>query len=217
MGIKPFAEMLNVSLEGKISQKPSRKKNKKTGEWEPGPPIDYLNWADALALLYENGAACVKFGNVRAGADHPVFLLDGTLPFVRIYVDVDGDRRELDYPVIDGSKDIEISKMQQSDVHNATQRAFVKCVAVNWGLGLGLWSKEEKKTEGDKDKMDLEEMSSIFAIQDRIMRLLTEKLKKTGMTEEELCKALGLTMKQYKNLLLYFGNIDYFEKELRKL
>ena len=217
MGIKSFSEMLSVSLEGKISQKPSRKKNKKTGEWEPGAPIDYLNWADALALLYENGAESVKFGNVRSGADHPVFLLGGALPFVRVFVDIDGDRRELDYPVIDGSKDIEIGKMQQSDIHNATQRAFVKCVAVNWGLGLGLWSKEEKKSEGDRDKLDLEEMSSIFAIKDRVMRLITEKMKKNGLTEEELCKAVGITVKQYKNLLLYFGNIDFFETELRKL
>lgn len=217
MGIKPFSEMLNVSLDGKISQKPTRKKNKKTGEWEPGPPIDYLNWADALSLLHENGAECVKFGNVRSRSDHPVFLLDGTLPFVRVYVDVDGDRRELDYPVIDGSKDIEISKMQQSDVHNATQRAFVKCVAVNWGLGLGLWSKEEKKNEGDKDKMVLEEMSSIFAIKTRIEKLVTEKMKSTNMSQDDVFRILHLSRKQQEMIWGYFKTIDTLETELRKL
>lgn len=217
MAIKSFAEMLNISLDGKISQKPSRKKNKKTGEWEPGPPIDYLNWADALALLYENGAQVVKFGNVRSCSDHPVFLLDGTLPFVRVFVEVDGDRRELDYPVIDGSKDIEISKMQQRDVHNATQRAFVKCVAINWGLGLGLWSKEENRADEEKDKSDLEEISSIFAIKTRIEKLVTEKMKNTNMSQDEIFGILNLSRKQQERIWGYFKTIDTLETELRKL
>lgn len=67
---------------------------------------------------------------------------------------MDGDHRELDYPVIDGARDISMDKLVQSDIHNATQRGFVKCVAINWGLGLSLWQKEEneegkrRKTEG---------------------------------------------------------------------
>lgn len=217
MAIKKFAEMQNISLEGRISKKPSRKKNKKTGEWEPGAPIDYLNWADVLSLLYENGAECVKFGNVRSKEDHPVFMIGGALPFVRVYVDIDGDRRELDYPVIDGSKDVEVGRMQQSDVHNASQRAFVKCVAINWGLGLGLWSKEEKKDEDEKNKIDLEEMSNIFAIKNRIERLVTEKMKKTKMNEEDLVRTIGLNPKQYKTFMSHFGSVDFFETELRKL
>lgn len=65
-------------------------------------------------------------------------MIDGRAPFVRVYVEVDGDRRELDYPVIDGARDISMDKLVQSDIHNATQRGFVKCVAINWGLGLSV-------------------------------------------------------------------------------
>ena len=152
MAIKNFAELMELNLKEHISKKPILKKE--GGEWKKIGELDYLSWPDCLWLLHQNGAEKVIYGNVRSGADHPLFLIDGRAPFVRVYVEVDGDHRELDYPVIDGARDISMDKLVQSDIHNATQRGFVKCVAINWGLGLSLWQKEEneegkrRKTEG---------------------------------------------------------------------
>ncbi len=216
MSVKPFNELLELDLSGAVSKKPTFKKNKRTGELEPAGELDYLNWADCLALLYQNGAQRVEFGNARSGADHPVFLLQDRLPFIRVYVTVDGDRRELDYPVIDGSKDISMEKLTQSDVHNATQRAFVKCVAVNWGLGLSLWRKEEKQLTDERSSIDLAEVSHIMAVKERVERMLTDKLKR-GMEMEDLLSALGLRDGQFKKLMSYYDQLWLLESKLREV
>lgn len=46
----------------------------------------------------------------------------------------------MSYPVIDG--DIAVANPDSFRLQVAQQRAFVKCVAINSGLGLGLWEKE---------------------------------------------------------------------------
>lgn len=214
--IKTFNELRNIDLSHAVSKKPVFKKNKKTGELEPAGNLDYLNWADCLGLLYANGAERVEFGNARSAEDHPVFLLDGTLPFIRVFVSVDGDRRELDYPVIDGSKDISMDRMVQSDVHNATQRAFVKCVAINWGLGLSLWCKEEKQLGEEKAEIDLAEVSHIMAVKERVERMMTEKLKR-GMDMADVLSAIGLRDSQFKKLMSYYDQLWLLETKLREL
>lgn len=216
MSIKTFGEMMDVSLADAVSKKPVFTRNKKTGELYQSGELDYLNWADCLALLHKHGAQQVSFGNVKSGADHPVFLLDGTLPFVRVFVEVDGDRRELDYPVIDGSRDIDMEKLVQSDVHNATQRAFVKCVAVNWGLGLSLWQKEEKNREEDKTAADLVEISHILAVKDRVERMITQLLK-GGMDMSDILSALGLRDAQFRKLMSYYDQLWLLEDKLGHL
>ena len=166
--IKPFREMLGTDLSGRISQKPVFKKDKSTGQYKQVGTLDYLNWANCLALLYENGAERVLFGNVRSKEDHPLFLINGTTPFVRVFLEVDGDRRELDYPVIDGAANVTMDKLMQDDVHNATQRAFVKCAAINWGLGLSLWQKEDEDKEKRRTPADDLEFHNIMAIKTRV-------------------------------------------------
>lgn len=188
MAIKPFNDLVKVDLSGKTAKKPVFKKGA-SGKLEKCGELDYLSWADCLSALYENGAEKVLYGNVHNKEDHPLFLLNGTNPFVRVYVDVDGDRRELDFPVIDGSKDIKMDYLAQSDVHNATQRAFVKCVAINWGLGLKLWMKEEKSIEETKTPGDDIYFHNALAIKSRIEQLVTVKLQ-NGKTMEEIYSVL---------------------------
>lgn len=187
MALKPFNELVKIDLSGKASKKPIMKKLAGGGYDKVGE-LDYLSWADCLAALYENGAGRVLYGNVHNRDDHPLFLLNGGNPFVRVFVVIDGDRRELDYPVIDGSKDIKMDFLAQSDVHNSTQRAFVKCVAINWGLGLSLWMKEEKDTEAMKTPDDDIAFHSPLKIKLRIEQLFTVKLQ-NGKTMEEIYAA----------------------------
>lgn len=215
MAIKSFSELVSLDLSGSTSKKPIYKRDKSTGGYKEVGKLDYLNWADCLALLYANGAGRVLFGNVRSSADHPVFLLGGNIPFVRVYVDVDGDRRELDYPVIDGSNDVTMDKLNQSDVHNATQRGFVKCVAINWGLGLSLWQREEK--EEAKEPSENLEFHNIWAIKTRIEKFVTSKLQ-GGMSMDDILSCMNMSESQYKTVMTrYFNGIAEVEKRLSAL
>lgn len=216
MAIKTFSEMLGLNLEKYLSKKPVFKKNKSTGKFDIVGELDYLNWADCLILLHENGAEKVLFGNVKSQDDHPVFLLNGGAPFVRVYVVVDGDRRELDYPVIDGSTNISMEKLTQGDVHNATQRGFVKCVAINWGLGLKMWQKEEREEEQRRTPADDLEFHNIMAIKTRVERFITGKLQ-GGMSMDDVLSCLNLSQTQFKNIMRYFDGIAAFEQRLMKL
>lgn len=214
--VKPFGEMLRLDLDTYVSKKPVFKKNKASGQYDKVGELDYLNWADCLMLLHENGAESVRFGNVKSAGDHPVFLLNGGVPFVRVFVEVDGDRRELDYPVIDGSANVTVEKMTQGDVHNATQRGFVKCVAINWGLGLSLWQKEERDEAQRRRPEDNLEYHNIMAIKTRVERYITGKLQ-GGMSMEDILSILQLSQAQYRNIMKYFDGIAAFEQRLARL
>lgn len=214
MAIKNFAELMELDLKEHISKKPILKKE--GGEWKKIGELDYLSWPDCLWLLHQNGANKVVYGNVRSGADHPLFLIDGRAPFVRVYVEVDGDRRELDYPVIDGSRDISMDKLVQSDIHNATQRGFVKCVAINWGLGLSLWQKEEKEDGNRRKPSDDLEFHNIMAIKERVNRFITSKLQ-GGMSMEDVLSGLQLSQAQFSTVMKYFDGIATFEQRLSRL
>lgn len=215
MSIQSFPELYGVNLTKWISKKPVfkydpvQKKSIKTNQ-----ELDYLSWPDCLVLLYEHGAERVLYGNVPNAEGHSLFLSNGALPEVRVFVDIDGDRRELTYPVIDGTKDISMEKIVQSDVHNATQRAFVKCVAVNWGLGLSLWQKEER-AKPDRSAEDLS-MHNIFAIKTRVEQLLTVKLQ-NGLDLPELLQILGLSKKRFDILMASFNDIAVLERKLSEL
>lgn len=215
MAIKSFAELYRLDLGNRVSKKPVFKYDKAQGKSvKTGQELDYISWPDCLVLLYENGAEKVQYGNVINANGHSLFLSNGALPEVRVFVEIDGDRRELTYPVIDGTKDIPMDKIVQSDVHNATQRAFVKCVAVNWGLGLSLWQKEEKA----KPAQPVDDLSihNIFAIKQRIEQLLTVKLQ-NGLDMPDLLQVLGLSKKRFDNLMLAFNDIAVLERKLREL
>lgn len=215
MAIRPFSELVMLDLSDSVSKKPVFKKNK-DGSYREVGKLDYLNWADCLSLLYRNGAETVLFGNVRSGADHPLFLINGASPFVRVYVEVDGDRRELDFPVIDGSNDISMEKLKQSDIHNATQRGFVKCVAINWGLGLSLWQREDKEEEKRRKPSDDLEFHNIMAIKTRVERFISGKLQ-DGMSMEDILSGLQLSQAQFNTVMKYFDGIATFEKRLSRL
>lgn len=214
MAIKNFAELMELNLKEHISKKPILKKE--GGEWKKIGELDYLSWPDCLWLLHQNWAEKVIYGNVRSGADHPLFLIDGRAPFVRVYVEVDGDRRELDYPVIDGARDISMDKLVQSDIHNATQRGFVKCVAINWGLGLSLWQKEENEEGKRRKPSDDLEFHNIMAIKERVNRFITSKLQ-GGMSMEDVLSGLQLSQAQFSTVMKYFDGIATFEQRLSRL
>lgn len=175
---------------------------------------DYIPWMDVVVLLYENGAKSVKYGNVYAEDGHSLFMKDGKCPEVHVFVEIDGDRREATYPVIKGSFAIKPDNLDQLQVSNATQRAFVKCVATNWGLGLKVWQKEEMEAEKNAPK-DLSE-HHIMAIKERMQQEYTKLLQKK-MSVKDIAEGLEMTEDEVKTVFTYFDQLERFEKKLKAL
>ncbi|KAA3405070.1 DUF1071 domain-containing protein [Akkermansia muciniphila] len=211
--LKPFRELLKLDLSGKISQKPIFKKS--NGQYVQVGSLDYLSWVDCLELLYEHGAESVTYGNVVNEHGHSLFLNDGKCPEVRVHVDIDGMHFELTYPVIDGSRVVDLEKLDQSDVHNATQRGFVKCVAINTGLGLQLWEKEEREQETSKPQMD-ENDHSLKVCMNRIKRKYGDAVALFG-GEQDVLNGLGIKKKTIENSFAAVNNLLLIEDKLGKM
>jgi hypothetical protein len=221
--LKSFKELYDLDLSkysnGKrdyISKKPVFKYDKAQGKAvETDVTLDYLNWADCLTILYSEGAQKIVYDTIKNENGHSLFLCLNNLPEIRVFVEIDEDRRELTYPIIDGTKDISMEKITQSDIHNATQRAFVKCVAVNWGLGLSLWQKEEKLLPELPKEEDIS-IHNIMRIKKRIENLITVKLQ-NGLDVKDLYANLDINEKQFNTIMKYFDTIFKFEEAIKKL
>lgn len=208
--IKKFSELSQVEV--KITKKPTFKYNKYTKEYEKqeGKDIDTLSWVDCLKALYENGAERVEFEHVPNNDGGVLFFDENKCIHIKVYVDIDGDRKEILYPVIDGSKDIALDKITQSDIYNAKQRAFVKCVAVNWGLGINLWAKEI-----DPDTVSKEETKA--NVYDFFRILVNSASKQLGGVPAMLKHLQGTTEKKIKDLIESAKQIDGITKTLEKV
>ena len=92
-------------------------------------------------------------------------------------------------------------------------RAFVKCVAINTGLGFDLWL-DDSDLEEDTDDLT---KHNIFAIRERCEILYTNLLKR-GMSEMDIAKAMGKDdPNEVKIMFNYFASLHRFEERLRGL
>lgn len=118
--------------------------------------LTYLNWAKCIDLLHEHGAEKVYFEPI------PDAVTGSSLRMVnrvfedknkvtnqcyetRIKVVIDDNEYIMQSPVMNGSNPVKDNSMSQQRVWNSMCRSFVKCVAINTGLGFDLWLKEEMK------------------------------------------------------------------------
>lgn len=118
----------------------------------------YLNWARCIALLHENGAEKVYFEpipNPQTGSSlymtEQVFegkKANNRVYETRIRVVVDDKEWIFQSPVMNGTNPVMDNSMNQLRVWNSMCRSFVKCIAINTGLGFGLWLKEEENVLG---------------------------------------------------------------------
>ena len=185
---------------------------------------EYLPWSACLKLLYENGAEKVVIIPQTTDAGSGLFMSDHTFTDknggvnrcyeVMVEVRIDAERYIISYPVMNGINPVRDKGMNQNAVHKAQMRAFVKCVAINTGLGFRLWMDD---TDLDTDSDDLTK-HSVFAIRERMQQKCTELVKK-GMTTKEIATALGINE---QSLLQYylggvFDEIYRVEMEMAKL
>lgn len=116
--------------------------------------LDYLNWATCIQLLHDNGAEVVRWEPIPDPATGSSLRMSN-VEFkdkngntnrcyeTRIRVTIDDKTYEMQTPVMNGANPVKDNSMSQQRVWNSMCRAFVKCVAINTGLGFDLWLKEE--------------------------------------------------------------------------
>ena len=184
---------------------------------------DYLPWASCLKLLYENGAENVRIRTLTDANGSSLFMSDQTFTDknggvnrcyeVRLEVVVDGSTYGISYPVMNGINPVRDNLMNQNAVHKAQMRAFVKCVAINTGLGFDLWL-DDSDLADDSDDLS---KHNIYAIRERMQQTYT-KLVKRGLSTSEIAKMMGTseqTVQYYLNGI--FDEINRFEKAMSAL
>lgn len=164
MAIKNFNELFKLDIAEHIKKKPIYKKGQ-NGQLVLAPEeewLDFIEWARVLVLLYDNDAEKVKFGIIPNETGHPIFTnKNNAAPFIKVFVEIDDRREEAYYPLISGNKNE--SQDNQNAISFAEKRAFVKCVAINWGLGLKLWLDNEQKLIENPVVIDEEKNRSLNA------------------------------------------------------
>lgn len=184
---------------------------------------DYLPWANCLYLLYANGAERVVINPQTTESGSSLFMSEQTFTDsnkgsnrcyeVRLMVDIDHKQYFISYPVLNGIHPVKDSAMNQNAVHKAQMRAFVKCVAINTGLGFKLWTDD---TDFEDSSEDLSK-HNIYAVRERMQQQYT-KLVKRGLSTGEIAKMMGTseqTVQYYLNGI--FDEINRFEKALGAL
>lgn len=205
--IKSWKEMRNLDI--------SKYVKKRDG-------ADYLPWASCLKLLYENGADNVAIIPKTTESGSSLFMSEQTFTDkngstnrcyeVRVAVVIDGSLHEISYPVMNGIAPVRDNLMNQNAVHKAQMRAFVKCVAINTGLGFDLWLDDGVI---DEEPEDLNK-HNLYAIKERMQIAYTRAIKK-GMTTKEIASKLEMTEDEVKVYFTYFAQLDRFEQKLNAL
>ncbi|WP_077317610.1 Sak single strand annealing protein [Virgibacillus proomii] len=171
MALKPFNELFNLDLSHEVTKRPVKKGSNLM--------LDYLEWANCIKLLYENGAESVRYGMKKNENNYPCFYNhNGESPFVSVWVEIDGEKYEEDYPVINGI--YVVQNPNQLDINKAKQRGFVKAVAINTGLGLSLWIKEEEVINNNKEIQKEMQKSETTSLNDQITKKFALALQKVG-------------------------------------
>lgn len=183
---------------------------------------DYLPWATVVDLLHENGANRVFWTPIYNSNGSSLFMSEQTFTDskgntnrcyeVRIEITVDDETFEYSYPLLNGINPVKDNSLNQNVVYKAMTRAFVKAIAVRYGLGFSLWVTDEleKDTEEDLYKHSLD------AIKLRMQETYTQKLQKK-MSTKDIADGLNMTEDEVKVIFTYFDQLKRFETALQKL
>lgn len=183
---------------------------------------DYLPYGTVVDLLHEHGAERVFFTPVYNEKGSSLFMSEQTFIDsknnvnrcyeVRIEITVDDDTFIYSYPLLNGINPVKDNSLNQNVVYKAMARAFVKAIALRYGLGFSLWSKDELDTQEDDDLYK----HSLDAIKLRFQQTYTQKLQK-HMSVADIAKGLNMTEDEVKVIFTYFDQLKRFEAALQKL
>lgn len=184
---------------------------------------DYLPWATVVDLLHEHGAEKVFFSPVYNEDGSSLFMSSQTFTDksgnvnrcyeVRIEVTVDDDTFIYSYPLLNGINPVKDNSLNQNVVFKAMARAFVKAVALRYGLGFSLWSKEEIDNQDEDDIYK----HNLFSIKERFQQEYTRVLRNKKLSTKEIAEKCEMTEDEVKVVFTYFDQLDRFEKKLLAL
>ena len=207
MAIKSWNEMRNLDISKYVKQRDK---------------ADYLPWASCMTLLYENGAETVQLETLTDVNGSSLFMSHEVFTDknggtnrcyeVRIKVTIDDKVYPFSYPVMNGINPVRDNLMNQNAVHKAQMRAFVKCVAINTGLGFDLW-RDDSDIESDADDLS---KHSLWAVKERLQQAYTRAIKK-GLSTGDIAKAVNKSEDEVRLLFTYFDALNRFEQELNAL
>ena len=205
--LKSFNEMRKIDIAPYVKQRDG---------------ADYLPWATVVDLLHEHGAEKVFFTPIYNENGSSLFMSEQTFTDskgntnkcyeVRIEVTVDDDIFIYSYPLLNGINPVKDNSLNQNVVFKAMARAFVKAIALRYGLGFSLWSKEEIDAQEDEDLYK----HNLDSIRLRFQQTYTQKLQK-HMSAEDIAKGLNMTVDEVKVIFTYFDQLKRFETALQKL
>ena len=203
--LKNFAELRKVDVTPYVKQRDG---------------ADYLPWATVVDLLHEHGAEKVFFSPVYNENGSSLFMSDATFVDkngvanrcyeVHIEVTVDDDTFIYSYPLLNGINPVKDNSLNQNVVFKAMARAFVKAIALRYGLGFSLWSKDEFDTQDDDNLYK----HSLFAIKERFQQEYTKVLRDKHLTTKEIAEKCEMSDDEVKVLFTFFDQLDRFEKKL---
>ncbi len=182
---------------------------------------DYLPWGTVVDLLHENGAEKVFFTPVYNDNGSSLFM--SNLVFtdskgntnrcyeVRIKVTVDDDEFVYSYPLLNGINPVKDNSLNQNVVYKAMARAFVKSIAMRYGLGFSLWAREDVDgiVEDDIYKHSLSAIEERFKIEYSKLHI--------KLTAREIAEGCGMTEEEIRVLFTFFSQLNRFEKKLLSL
>lgn len=184
---------------------------------------DYLPWATVVDLLHEHGAERVFFSPIYNENGSSLFMSEQTFTDksgnnnrcyeVRIEVTVDDDTFIYSYPLLNGINPVKDNTLNQNVVFKAMARAFVKAIAIRYGLGFSLWSKDELEAQDEDDVYK----HHIYAIKERFQQEYTKVLRDKHLTTKEIAERCGMSEDEVKVLFTFFDQLDRFEKKLLAL
>jgi hypothetical protein len=184
---------------------------------------DYLPWATVVDLLHEHGAERVFYSPVYNENGSSLFMSEQTFTDnkgnvnrcyeVRIEVTVDDDTFIYSYPLLNGINPVKDNSLNQNVVFKAMARAFVKAIAIRYGLGFSLWSKEEIEDTSEGEDLSKHQL---WAVKERFQQEYTRLIRK-GMSTGEIAEALEMTTDEVKLHFSFFDSLDRFEKKMQKL
>ena len=205
--IKSFAELRKIDVTPYVKQRDG---------------ADYLPWATVVDLLHEHGAEKVYFTPVYNENGSSLFMSEHTFTDktgnvnrcyeVRIEITVDDDVFVCSYPLLNGINPVKDNSLNQNVVFKAMARAFVKAIAIRYGLGFSLWSKEELDAQEEEDLYK----HSLDAIKQRFQQTYTQKLQK-HMSVKDIADGLNMTEDEVRVVFTYFDQLKRFESALQKL
>ena len=228
--LAPFKELREVDVTDHCKYRETTDDNKKKVK------IPYLPWAKCLNLLYDHGAEWVRFRALQAQDGSYLFCGEESVSqkkiygkngevsyeerhnacyFVTVEVVIDGESFTMPYPVMNGTAVVYSDTLNQLRVSNAIQRAFVKCVAVNTGLGIKLWE-DDKETEDHGKQPETASAAAPILVKEEIERIATEKIQ-GGLAYKDMLSLLGITDKQFREILQGLHNGSWLLGALRKI